>query len=170
MVIEVGERISIPNAKLRRVCEGEEACKDVIMELGKLYVARGEVEGKLPEDPGTTLWEVLKSIRKEYPGVSITYIWVSDDGRKFEIHLFDPESRLLFWKIVIIIALIIGLLLAASHFLNISIDAFERFWEAVSPYIPKPPPMPQTPWFWWVLLAIGGSIAVAGLIRAIRGK
>ena len=161
---EVGEKIVMPDSELRKVCEGDE-CRGKPFELGKLYVVKGEVEGgRLPEDFGGAVWEVLKSVRREYPGVSITYIWVSSDGGEFEVHLFDPQYALFPWAIVAVLVLILGILVAATVLVRVVIWG----WEKVKPYVPKPPPMPQTPWFWWAVVGVAGAFAVAGVIKAVK--
>ena len=144
MVFSVGVRYSVEEY----VCRSKEECESKEPDLvpGYVYEVRAVLDSPVPwfrpEGLGA-LWEALKAVRRQYPGISFNYLEVSDDGKTVIIQLFD--SPLSWWQIVIILALIIAAGWTAIKFFEMLISLL--------------PPIP--PWIWDVVavVAVGGTVA-----------
>jgi len=150
MVFSVGVRYGVEEY----VCRSKEECESKEPDLvpGYVYEVRAVLDSPVPwfrpEGLGT-LWEVLKAVRRQYPGISFNYLEVSDDGKTVIIQLFD--SPLTWWQVVIILALVLGVAWLAV-----------RALEILTTYIPKAPP-----WIWSVVAAVAVGGTVASVLTAI---
>ena len=144
MVFSVGVRYRVEEY----VCRSKEECESKEPDLvpGYVYEVRAVLDSPVPwfrpEGLGA-LWEALKAVRRQYPGISFNYLEVSDDGKSVIIQLFD--SPIAWWQVVIILALVLGVAWLAV-----------RALEILTTYIPKAPP-----WIWGVVavVAVGGTVA-----------
>ena len=144
MVFSVGVRYRVEEY----VCRSKEECESKEPDLvpGYVYEVRAVLDSPVPwfrpEGLGA-LWEALKAVRRQYPGISFNYLEVSDDGKSVIIQLFD--SPLSWWQVVIILALLIAVGWTAIKFFEMLISSL--------------PPLP--PWIWGVVavVAVGGTVA-----------
>ena len=161
MAYSVGVRV--PVTQLIAKCSGEE-CRNVNVpiEMGKIYEVRAKVTPKTPFTPNDIpdkLYSVISSVRKQYPGVIINYISVSEDGSEVIVQLFDPKGSLGFYAIIAVLILILAILVVAYEIGYMLIYGGGRM-------------KPSNPFFW---LTLGAGIAVpvfsvAYLIRSFKRK
>jgi len=158
---EAGFRYATPVT----VCTGREQCESLNppMELGRIYEMEAEVSytGFAPSDAPGRLWEVVKGVRKKYPGVGINYVWISDDGTRVIIQVFDPGARPLGWQLIAVLVLILAILIAGAVILNMVLRATEE-------HLPPMPPSAKKA-FWYVVLAAAAALSAGYLIRSVRG-
>ena len=87
-MVEYGFRVPMTTT----LCKDKECKSDIMIEPGILYEIEAEVIPKTPFSPSdipSKLYAVLQAIRKKYPGVIITYLGISEDGKKVTIQLYD---------------------------------------------------------------------------------
>lgn len=153
-----------------QVCSGSATdCEQYYLEPGKLYTVKATVSGALkgPE----ALYDALKSLLSEYPGVYMSYIKVEPQGdNKYQviIQIFDPPvyGLVVWWQIVVILAFILAIIYEARPAIEHASIAFEKFAEAAeeaahaaSEYVEKHP-FPAS------LLIIGlGALLLSSAIR-----
>ena len=157
----VGVRIPVSNVVAK--CSGDE-CKNlnITMSMGEIYEARIKVVPKSPISPNdipSKVYAAISAVRKQYPGVIINYISVSDDGSEVIVQMFDQPPRLGFWMIVAVLALILAILIVSYEIAYMIIYG----GGATSP---------RSPLFWAIL---GAGIAlptfsIAYLVRSFRKK
>lgn len=169
MGFEVGVRLRTEEEVL--TCRSEEECrgKTVELEMGRVYEFRARFESAVPwakPEGVTQLWEALKAVRREYPGVAVNYIYASDDGREVIIQVFDPKA--------LIAPVIISVIKLLIIFVGLSVVAYLTYLvvtavgkEIVQPVTGKVPPAP--PWIWYAVGIGGTAVAVGFLIRSIKG-
>ena len=168
MVFEVGTRLKTEEHVTE--CRSEEECsgKTVELEMGRVYEFRARFEAAVPwaEPEGMDqLWEALKAVRREYPGVAVNYIYVSDDGKEVIIQVFDPKALIAPVIISIIKLLIIFVGLAVvTYLVYLVVTAIGK--EVIQPVTEKIPKAP--PWIWYAVGIGGTAVAVGFLIRSIR--
>jgi len=146
---EVGVKVPMSSV----VCRGDSECRssDVRLVLGEVYEVVAKPSGGLSlsaEDLAPRVYEAISAVRKQYPGVSINYVGISDDGTTV-IQIFDPYvGELIAWEVIAILVLILGILLTVSFIIT----------QVSKMTGGEPMTSPKNPMFW---LLIGTSVALA---------
>jgi hypothetical protein len=156
------------------ICGSKDECvsKNPVLELGKIYEVTFKLDRSVSDaDAGRAVVEVMKSLRRSYPSVSINYIKIEGDTVVAEI--FDPAEATAAGAAVSIIRLV--LILAIAIVGTIAIEQIKEITIRVVELVQKLPEiLPQLPqWVGPAILATSVAIAgggVALLIRSIRKK
>jgi len=85
----------------------EEVLKHVAFEPGVVYEVRAVIEPRGGKPPEELLYEVVRAVRREYPGIVINYIELKKRGDgKYEavVQVFDDPGA--GWQLIIILALL----------------------------------------------------------------
>jgi hypothetical protein len=154
------------------ICGSKDECvsKNPVLELGKIYEVTFKLDRSVSDaDAGKAVIEVIKSLRRSYPSVSINYIKIEGDTVVAEI--FDPAvaagAAVEIIKLVIILAIAIVGTIALAQIKEIAIRVVE-FVQKLPEILPQLPP-----WVGPAILATSVAIASGGvalLIRSIRKK
>ncbi len=105
-----------PPGEVRELCTGSMSnCQQYYLEPGRLYHVEVVVKGD-PRGP-ESLYELLRRLLEEYPGVYLSYIAVyrmDNEKSKIVIEVFDPPlgESLVLVEIIAILALVIGIIVA----------------------------------------------------------
>jgi len=141
-VLEVGIR----NPYLIPICSSMEECKakDPQFEMGKLFGVKAKIEPRvnLPWTQLTgpdRLWAMISHVRKNYPGVIITYVRVGDDGW-VELQMVDSPVAI---STIVFATIVLGILIAAYF--------------VITQLIILTAGGPSSPW-WWVTWGIAATL------------
>ena len=156
-VLEVGIR----NPFLTPICSSMEECKakDPQFEMGKLFGVKAKIEPRvnLPINQLTgpdRLWAMISHVRKNYPGVIITYVRVDDDGW-VELQMVDSPVAI---STIAFAVIVLGILIAAYY--------------VITQLIILTAGGPTSPW-WWVMWGVAGLMIVgvaSKVVGMVRGK
>jgi len=160
-MVEIGLRFPMTDVE----CEGVEACKsaDPVFELGKIYEVEVDLSGTASLSDGDAaerLYDAIKSLRREYPGIGINYAYVSNDGSKVIVQMFDPQEKLLVYKVIIVLALILGILFVSYKIINMVIRSVAAFAMEFRGFLI------QVPWWVWAAVAVAAvSVSIAATVK-----
>jgi len=94
--MKTGMYIPITRPEQEIVCTSKTECENLspIIEYGKLYEITVELKEPVnTSDIATRLADAILQVRRRWPGVSINYIEISDDGKQIRMQIFDPRPQ-----------------------------------------------------------------------------
>lgn len=95
----------------KEICRGTtEQCQQYYLEPGKLYQAEVIIQGGSLKPP-EALYEALRSLYKEYPGVYLVYVNTEpiENGYRVTVQIFDPGPGV--YAIIAVLILIVAALI-----------------------------------------------------------
>jgi len=141
--MRVGVYLPIKYVEKEVTCTEESECrnKSPFIETGKIYEITARLKDPVdPKEAFSKISDAIIQVRKKWPGISINWIEISDDGKEIRMQIFDPrppevEAQSI-TVAVIVIAIAIISVMAAAYFFGV-IDLLKM---TVGVFYQPPPP------------------------------